>query len=80
MSNGSYPVWMLELKYEGTSLTKNEAEILRLLAMGYTQVQIAQKRHRSPETIKTQTKVLRARLKARTNAHAVAIALSLDLI
>ena len=40
----------------------------------------AKKLHVSPATVKTQLRVARARLGAKTTAHAVGIAVSLDMI
>ena len=80
MSAASMPIALLRLQTEGTRLTPTEARVLRRIAMGETQVEVAQRLGKSLETIRKQTKMARARLKARTNAHAVAIAISLDLI
>ena len=44
------------------------------------QVEAARRLGKSLETVRKQTKLARARLSARTNAQAVAIAVSLDLI
>ncbi len=80
MSAASMPIGLLRLQTEGTRLTATEARVLRQIAMGDTQVEVAQRLGKSLETVRKQTKMARARLKARTNAHAVAIAISLDLI
>jgi DNA-binding CsgD family transcriptional regulator len=80
MSYASLPMSLLRLQKQGTKLTAKEAEVLRRLALGETQVEAAKSLGKSLETIRTQTKAARARLRARTNAHAVAIAVSLDLI
>jgi len=45
-----------------------------------TQVEAARRLGKSLETVRKQTKLARARLRARTNAQAVGIAVSLDLI
>jgi DNA-binding CsgD family transcriptional regulator len=76
----SMPMRLLRLQKEGTELTDSEAQVLRRIAMGDTQVQAADRLDKSLETVRKQMKVARARLRARTNAHAVAIAISLDLI
>jgi DNA-binding CsgD family transcriptional regulator len=71
---------LLRVQKEGTELTPSEAQILRRIAMGETQVEVARRLGKSLETVRKQMKVARARLRARTNAHAVAIAISLELI
>jgi DNA-binding CsgD family transcriptional regulator len=76
----SMPMRLLRLQKAGTELTDSEAQVLRRIAMGDTQVQAAHRLDKSLETVRKQMKVARARLQARTNAHAVAIAISLDLI
>jgi DNA-binding CsgD family transcriptional regulator len=80
MSHASLPMTLLRMKTEGTTLTASEASVLRRIAMGETQVEVARRLGKSLETVRKQTKMARARLRARTNAHAVAIAISLDLI
>ena len=80
MSNASLPMRLLRLQTAGTTLTDSEAQVLRGIAMGDTQVEVARRLGKSLETVRKQSKMARARLKARTNAHAVAIAISLDLI
>jgi DNA-binding CsgD family transcriptional regulator len=71
---------LLRIHTANTTLTDAEAQVLRRIAMGETQVEVAQGLGKSLETVRKQTKMARARLRARTNAHAVAIAVSLDLI
>jgi len=80
MSNSSMPMGLLRLQTADSSLTDSEARVLRRIAMGDTQVEVARRFGKSLETVRKQTKMARARLRARTNAHAVAIAVSLDLI
>lgn len=80
MANTSIPMDLLRLGYQGTPLTAGEKGVLRGLALGETQVSIARKSGRSTETVRKQAKMARARLGAKTNAHAIAIAISLDLI
>lgn len=80
MGTASLPMDMLRSKIEFTELTATERQGLKMLAMGETQVSIAAKTGRSTETVRKQMKMVRARLGAKTNAHAVAIAISLDLI
>jgi DNA-binding CsgD family transcriptional regulator len=80
MSNASLPIGLLRLQTADTTLTECEAQVLRRIALGDTQVEVAHRLGKSLETVRKQTKMARARLRARTNAQAVAIALSLDLI
>ena len=80
MSEASLPMSLLRMQKEGTDLTKAEAAVLRRIALGDTQVEAARRLGKSLETVRKQTKLARARLQARTNAQAVAIAVSLDLI
>jgi len=80
MSNASLPMRLLRVQTEDTDLTDSETQVLRGIAMGDTQVEVARRLGKSLETVRKQTKMARARLRARTNAHAVAIAVSLDLI
>jgi DNA-binding CsgD family transcriptional regulator len=80
MSNASLPVRLLRLQTVDTELTDSEAQVLRRIAMGDSQVEVARHFGKSLETVRKQTKMARARLRARTNAQAVAIAVSLDLI
>lgn len=76
----SLPMGFLRIQKEGTELTESEATVLRWIAMGDTQVEVARRLGKSRETVREQTKLARARLRAKTNAQAVAIAVSLDLI
>jgi DNA-binding CsgD family transcriptional regulator len=80
MSEASLPMRLLRLQKADTALTASEAQVLRGIAMGDMQVEVARRLGKSLETVRKQTKMARARLRARTNAHAVAIAVSLDLI
>jgi two-component system, NarL family, response regulator len=64
----------------GPGLTKRQRQVLQLLADGQPTAQIAKRLGLSPETVKTHTRNLLARLKARDRAHAVAIALRNSLI
>ena len=80
MSYASIPMGLLRIQKEGTELTESEAVVLRWIALGDTQVEVARRLGKSLETVREQTKVARARLRAKTNAQAVAIAISLDLI
>lgn len=65
---------------EGTELTPAEKKVLRLIAMGLDHMEIAERLGKSYETVRRQSKKARRRLKANTTAHAVAIAISLELI
>jgi DNA-binding CsgD family transcriptional regulator len=80
MSEASLPMPLLRAHKKGTDLTDAEAAVLRRIALGDTQVEAAHRLGKSLETVRKQTKLARARLSARTNAQAVAIAVSLDLI
>jgi DNA-binding CsgD family transcriptional regulator len=71
---------MLRMKYEGTDLTMSEVRVLRLLARGLTLGEAAGELGISRETARSQVKVARARLGARNQAHAIAIAVSAELI
>jgi DNA-binding CsgD family transcriptional regulator len=71
---------LLRLKVAGTDLTTREVQVLRRAAYGDTVRETAERLGISYETVKSQRKMARARLGARTTAEAVAIALSLDLI
>ena len=80
MGYSSIPIGLLRLKIEGTPLTRRERDVVRLLALGSSQHEIAEKLGISYETVRKYAKSARARLGAKTNSHAVSIALSLDLI
>jgi DNA-binding NarL/FixJ family response regulator len=53
--------------------TERELEILQLVAVGETNVEIGQRLHITEETVKTHVQHLLRRLSARNRAHAVAI-------
>ncbi len=55
-------------------LTQREREVLALIACGYSTSEIARALWISEDTVRTHVKRLLARLRARTRAHAVAIA------
>jgi DNA-binding CsgD family transcriptional regulator len=61
-------------------MTQRQHEILRHIAMGLTGPQTANELCISNETVKTQLAITRSKLGASTTSHAVAIAVSLDLI
>jgi DNA-binding NarL/FixJ family response regulator len=61
-------------------LTRRELEVLRLIADGEANRQIAQRLTVSEETVKSHMRNILARLEARSRAHAVAIALRHGLI
>jgi LuxR family transcriptional regulator len=71
---------MLNLQLDGTELTKAEVKALRCVARGLTLQEAADELHKGRETIKSQIRMARGRLGAKNTTHAVAIALSLDLI
>jgi len=72
----SLPRDLSGLKIEGTDLTDGETQVLRLLARGLTRREVGSRLNKSEETVKAR----RSRLRARNTTHAVAIAVSLDLI
>lgn len=69
-----------DLHYEGRALTPGQHRVLRQIALGRTGTEAARVLGVSPETVKRQLAITRSKLKAKTTAHAVAIAISLDLI
>lgn len=77
---GSMPMHLARVALEGSDPTLTELKTLKLLALGYTQVEAAEKMGKSFETVRKQMKCVRARLNAKTNTQAVAIAISLDMI
>jgi DNA-binding CsgD family transcriptional regulator len=74
------PRELREIRYEGESLTPGQHRVLREIALGRTGTEAAQVLGVSNETVKAQLAITRAKLGANTTAHAVAIAVSLDLI
>jgi DNA-binding NarL/FixJ family response regulator len=62
------------------TLTRRQREILQLYADGQSTARAAKRLGLSAETVRTHTKGVLARLKARDRAHAVAIALRCSLI
>jgi DNA-binding CsgD family transcriptional regulator len=80
MREDSLPTDLMTLKLKGTELTKTETKVLRLLARGHTLERTGQLLGTSRETVKSHARIARGRLEARNTTHAVAIAVSLDLI
>lgn len=80
MSASSLPVQLLRLKVEGTAPTPAELRVLKRIALGDSQAEVAAQLWVREETVRKHLKVVRARLGARTTAQAVAIAVSRDLI
>jgi DNA-binding CsgD family transcriptional regulator len=74
------PRELLELYCEGRPLTPAETRVLRRLAHGLTAPQAADALGVSYNTVKKQVRTARAKLRANTTTHAVAIAVSLDMI
>jgi DNA-binding NarL/FixJ family response regulator len=64
----------------GGALTRRQREILQLYADGHSTAATAKRLGLSPETVRTHTKAVLARLAAHDRAHAVAIALRGSLI
>ena len=62
------------------SLSSRQKEVLALVALGATDSEIAQQLCLSVDTIAWHMKEIRARLDARSRAHAVALAMSHDLL
>ena len=60
---------------ERTLLNDREREVLGLLALGDSYPEIAAKLHLSPETVRNYTRSARAKLGARSRAHAITLAL-----
>jgi DNA-binding NarL/FixJ family response regulator len=61
-------------------LTKRQCQILQLIADGHSTAVVARRLGLSSETVRTHTKAILARLRARDRAHAVAIAFRHSLI
>jgi two-component system, NarL family, response regulator NreC len=61
-------------------LTAREVQVLRLLALGYTSVEIARKLHLSPRTIETHRAHIHGKLGLRTRAQLVRYALGRGLL
>ena len=74
------PRELRDLRYEGEPLTEGQFRVLREIALGLTGPQAAESLGISNETVKNQLAITRSKLNANTTAHAVAIAVSLDLI
>lgn len=62
------------------NLTVREVEVLRLIALGYTTVEIARKLHLSPRTIETHRGHIHSKLGVRTRAELVRYALRRGLL
>lgn len=69
-----------ELKWAGQPLTPGQYRVLRLIAEGYSYAETAEQLGVSFETVKRQLTIVRRKLKARNTCHAVALAVSWDLI
>ena len=74
------PRELRELHYGGQELTPGQHRVLRKIALGLTGPEAADELGISNETVKRQLAITRSKLGANTTAHAVAIAVSLDLI
>jgi len=61
-------------------LSQREAEVLRLIALGHTSVEIAQKLHLSPRTIETHRTRIHRKLEISTRSELVRYALSHGLL
>jgi two-component system, NarL family, response regulator NreC len=65
---------------DGNKLTPREREVLRLIALGYTSVEIAQKLGLSPRTIETHRARIHRKLQLDTRAELVHYALRHELL
>ena len=65
---------------ETTPLTPREIEILRLIALGYTSVEVAEKLDISPRTVETHRANIHRKLELDTRAELVHYALTLGLL
>lgn len=61
-------------------LTRREAEVLALIALGFSNSEIASLLYVGEQTVKSHVRHLRAKLGARTRAHAVYVAMSQGLL
>ncbi len=61
-------------------LSDRELEVLQLMADGHTRREAAQKLWLSEETVKTHTKNIKAKLRARNGTHACVLAIRQGLI
>jgi len=64
----------------GASVTEREASILKLMAGGYSNKEIARSLHLAEGTVKNYVSDILAKLEARDRTHAVIRAISLRLI
>jgi two-component system response regulator NreC len=62
------------------ALTAREVEVLRLIALGHTSVEIARKLHLSPRTVETHRAHIHRKLGLATRAQLVGYALRRDLL
>ena len=69
-----------DVALEGEELTTREKQVLRLTAHGLTGPEVAKKLNVCHETVKSHYKMILPKLGARTQAQAVGIAVSLDII
>jgi DNA-binding CsgD family transcriptional regulator len=74
------PRELRDLRFQGEPLTEGQFRVLREIALGLTGPQAADALGISNETVKKQLAITRSKLNANTTAHAVAIAVSLDMI
>ncbi len=65
---------------ETTPLTPREVEILRLIALGYTSVEVAEKLDISPRTVETHRANIHRKLELDTRAELVRYAMTLGLL
>jgi NarL family two-component system response regulator LiaR len=63
-----------------TSLTEREIDVLRLLAQGYPNKEIAQSLHLAEDTIKTHIRHILAKLEVQSRTQAILVAMRLGLV
>jgi two-component system, NarL family, response regulator NreC len=67
-------------QHEASALTPREVEVLRLIALGHTSVEIALKLHLSPRTVETHRAHIHKKLELSTRAQLVGYALRRGLL
>ena len=66
-------IWITPKSKQHVTLTKRQKQVLDLVASGYRTKEIAYELGLKSETVNTHILAVRKKLKAKTNAHAVAI-------
>ena len=65
---------------EGEPLTEREVEVLQLTAHGLSSIEIGEKLHLSPETVKGYKKRMIYKLDVKNSCHAVAVGIALGIV